>query len=267
MKEVQQAIEALGPWFHNIHLPDGTQTAPNHNFGDFPSFKWDKIKQCIPEDLSGWKALDIGCNAGFYSIELARRGAEVLAIDLDEHYLKQAEWVVQQFGLEKQINFRKMQVYDLSKLEEKFDLIWFMGVFYHLRYPMLALDIIAQKVNRMLVFQTLSMPGKEILDIPNDLKLTERNLMLEEGFPKMAFIEKSLAGDHTNWWAPNHQGILSMLRSCGLQVTSMPEDETYLAIKDSALLSPFNSWNYSEYLSATGKDWKGFDEKKVGRKG
>ena len=61
-------IDALGPWFHNIHLPDGRQTVPGHRFGDFPTFKWNKVHHAIPADLHGWTALDIGCNAGFYSI-------------------------------------------------------------------------------------------------------------------------------------------------------------------------------------------------------
>ncbi|HEX2099456.1 MAG TPA: DUF1698 domain-containing protein, partial [Candidatus Synoicihabitans sp.] len=65
----------LAPWFHNIHLPDGTQTAPNHPLGDFPRFKWQQIADHLPHDLTGWRVLDIGCNAGFYTVELARRGA------------------------------------------------------------------------------------------------------------------------------------------------------------------------------------------------
>ncbi len=68
-------IAALGPWFHNLHLPDGRQTAPGHPLGDFPSFKWRELAPSLPQDLTGWSALDIGCNAGFYSFELARRGA------------------------------------------------------------------------------------------------------------------------------------------------------------------------------------------------
>ncbi len=254
--DVAEDIKRLEPWFHNIHLPDGNQTAPRHFFGDFPSFKWKKIQHSIPADLSGWKVLDIGCNAGFYSLELAKRGAEVLAIDLDDHYLNQAAWVARQFGLEDKITFKKMQIYDLAHVAEKFDLVWFMGVFYHLRYPILALDIIAQKVNKLLVFQTLSIPGNETMEVPDDLNLTDRERMKEAGYPKMAFIEKSLAGDYTNWWAPNHQGIISMLRSCGFSITDMPEDETYIAHKDPNLFAAFDSWNYSEYLSAIGKDWQ-----------
>ena len=262
----QKEVKELEPWFHNIHLPDGTQTAPNHFLGDFPKFKWEKIEGSIPQDLNGWKVLDIGCNAGFYSIELAKRGADVLAIDLDEHYLKQAKWTAKQFGLDDKIRFEQMQVYDLAHTEEQFDLVWFMGVFYHLRYPMLAMDILSQKVKKMMIFQTLSLPGQEEMGIPEDVEFHKREIMQEKAWPKMAFIENKLAGDPTNWWAPNHQGIISMLRSCGLKVTAMPEDETYVAEKDPELYSSLDTWNYSEYLSAVGKDWKEEVEKKT-RKG
>ena len=263
---LQEEIDGLGPWFHNIHLPDGTQTAPKHFLGDFPSFKWKNIRHVLPDDLKGWKILDIGCNAGFYSIELAKRGAHVLAIDLDDHYLKQAQWVAKQFCLEDRIVFRRMQVYDLAHINEEFDLVWFMGVFYHLRYPMLALDIIAQKTRKTMIFQTLALPGREEMEIPEDIEFHGREVMKQPAYPAMAFIEKSLAGDHTNWWAPNHQGIVSMLRSCGFKVTGMPEDETYVAVKDPSLHTAFNTWNYSEYLSAIGRDWKKEIEKKTGQK-
>lgn len=259
---VQEKIDSLSPWFHNIHLPDGSQTAPQHFLGDFPAFKWQKIKDSIPEDLQGWKVLDIGCNAGFYSIELAKRGAEVLAIDLDQHYLTQAQWVAEQFGLDDKIRFEQLQVYDIAHLEEEFDLIWFMGVFYHLRYPMLALDILAQKTKKMMVFQTLSLPGTEEMQIPDDVEFHKREIMKSDAWPGMAFIENKLAGDPTNWWAPNHQGIISMLRSCGFKLNAMPEDETYVVKKDPTISSSLDTWNHSEYLSAIGKEWK----EEVGRK-
>src|SRR4051812_42143017 len=108
----EKNIKELAPWFHNLHLPNGAQTAPEHFLGDFPSFKWGEIEDSIPADLEGWTALDIGCNAGFYSIELAKRGAAVTGIDLDTHYLKQAKWAAREFALEKKLSFRQMQVYD-----------------------------------------------------------------------------------------------------------------------------------------------------------
>jgi tRNA (mo5U34)-methyltransferase len=104
-----QEITALAPWFHNLHLPDGSQTCPDHSLGDFPNFKWQQIAPHLPEDLTGWSALDIGCNAGFYSFALARRGAHVLAIDSDPHYLRQARWAAVQFGLQDAVDFQQMQ--------------------------------------------------------------------------------------------------------------------------------------------------------------
>src|SRR5690554_1180438 len=91
-EKIKKDIARLGPWFHNLHLPGNIKTAPQHFLGDFPSFKWQQLKDHVPEDLSGWRVLDIGCNAGFYSFELAKRGAQVTGIDLDIHYLEQAEW-------------------------------------------------------------------------------------------------------------------------------------------------------------------------------
>ena len=162
VESVREAVESLGPWFHNLHLRDGSQTAPEHPFGDFPRFKWLELAPKLPQDLSGWSALDIGCNAGFYSFELAKRGARVTGIDLDPRYLEQARWAAAHYGLAERVTFERLQVYDLAHRAESYDLVLFMGVFYHLRYPLLGLDIVAQKVRRALVFQTLTMPGGEV---------------------------------------------------------------------------------------------------------
>lgn len=261
--EIQEKIKELAPWFHNIHLPTGSQTAPQHFLGDFPASKWEKIKSAIPQNLNGWNVLDVGCNAGFYSLELARRGAKVTAIDLDIHYLKQAQWVAKQFDLDNKITFKQMQVYDLAHTKEQYDLVWFMGVFYHLRYPLLALDILSQKTTNMMVFQSLSLPGNEVMEIPEDIDFHHREILKQQAWPSMAFIENKLAGDPTNWWVPNHQGILSMLRNCGFKVSSRPDEDTYIAKKDLELQTSLESWNYSEYLSAIGKDWQGEVMKKI----
>jgi len=254
-EQIKNDIEDLGPWFHNLHLPNKIKTAPTHFLGDFPFFKWQQLKDHVPADLKGWKVLDIGCNAGFYTFELAKRGAQVLGIDLDPHYLKQAKWAAKVYGLEDQVEFKQMQVYDLWKTQEKFDLVWFMGVFYHLRYPLLALDIVASKVTQMMVFQTLMMPGNAEKTVQTDYAINDRQEMLEEGWPKMAFIEDRLAGDPTNWWVPNQAGIKAMLRTCGLKTTSNPIDETFICVPDEGLHAA-RFWNDSEFLSATGQVWQ-----------
>src|SRR5436189_3384422 len=111
--QVEEQIAALAPWFHNITLPSGEQTAPNHPLGDFPRFKWEQIKGYLPQDLTGQTALDIGCNAGFYTFELARRGARVIAIDPDAHYLAQARWAADRLGLESRTDFRQRSIWEL----------------------------------------------------------------------------------------------------------------------------------------------------------
>jgi tRNA (mo5U34)-methyltransferase len=244
-------IAALGPWFHNLHLPDGTQTAPDHFLGDFPTFKWEQIQGHLPADLTGWTALDIGCNAGFYCFELARRGALVTGIDHDPHYLRQARWAAGQYGLEHQVRFREMQVYDLAASDERWDLVLFMGVFYHLRYPLLGLDIVARRVRRRMIFQTLTMPGEEVCETPADLPIDEREPMLEPGWPKMAFIEHRLSRDPTNWWAPNHAGVEALLRSAGLAVLERPGHEIYVC--EPAPPREETAWIEAELRAATGR--------------
>ena len=221
-------IAALAPWFHNLHLPDGRQTAPDHPLGDFPAFKWRQLEASIPADLSGWRALDVGCNAGFYTFELARRGAHVTGLELDEHYLAQARWAARQYRLADAVEFRQGTVYDLARTNEKWDLVLFMGVLYHLRYPLLALDLVAEKVGGLLALQTLTLPEQSAADDLADLPIDERERLLEPGRPLAAFVEHRLAGDPTNWWVPTPSAVEAMARSCGLEVVAKPGDELWL---------------------------------------
>jgi tRNA (mo5U34)-methyltransferase len=147
-----------------------------------------------------------------------------------------------------------MQVYSLARVERTFDLILFMGVFYHLRYPQLALDLVAGKVGRLLVFQTMIMPGEEIFDPAPDSLGVSRNLDLlrEPGWPKMAFIEHSIDKDPTNWWIPNHAGVAAMLRSSGLRVITRPGHEIYLCEPDRENPACVTTWDKEEYHTALG---------------
>lgn len=253
-QRLEADIAALGPWFHNLHLPDGTETAPTHFLGDFPRYKWHALAPHLPARLNGWTALDIGCNAGFYSFELARRGARVMGIDVDPHYLRQAEWAARELGFEDVIEFRQMQVYDLAGEDEKFDLVVFMGVFYHLRYPLLGLDIVARHTRRLMAFQTLTTPGMEVYPDTRDRPINERHALNDPGWPRMAFIEHRFASDPTNWWVPNHAAVEAMLRSSGMSVAAHLGHEIYLcepAAADSPTRAPCDFT--PELRSATGR--------------
>jgi tRNA (mo5U34)-methyltransferase len=255
-ERVDEAIRELRPWFHNIHLPDGSQTAPNHPLGDFPAYKWKAIAPHLPADLSGWRVLEIGCNAGYYTVALARRGATVVGIDINPHYLRQARWVLDQYELSQQVDLRLMQIYDLAHTDEIFDLVLFMGVFYHLRYPLLGMDIVAQKTRRLMVFQTLMVPGDEPPIENYDMKLTDREQMRDAGWPKLAFIEHSFCKDLTNWWVPNKAAALALMRSSGLHPLAQIAPETFLCEPNPEHPSCVASWNRNEYLSATGQEWQ-----------
>jgi tRNA (mo5U34)-methyltransferase len=253
-KQLEHEIAELAPWFHNLHLPDGVETAPRHFLGDFPRYKWQALAPHLPARLDGWTALDIGCNAGYYSFELARRGARVTGIDVDPHYLRQAEWAAKELDFEDSIEFRQMQVYDLADDDEKFDLVLFMGVFYHLRYPLLGLDIVARRTRRTMVFQTLTMPGMEVYEDTWDHPINERDALNAAGWPRMAFIEHRFSSDPTNWWVPNHAAVEALLRSSGMEVTAHLGHEIYLcqpAPADASTRAPYDFT--PELRSATGR--------------
>jgi tRNA (mo5U34)-methyltransferase len=246
-------VAELGPWFHNLHLPDGTQTAPDHPLGDFPRRKWRRLAGHLPAQLSGWTALDIGCNAGFYSFELARRGAQVTAIDLDERYLRQARWAAREYGLADRIRFELRQVYDLAADDRRFDLVLFLGVFYHLRYPQLALDLVAERARRLLVFQTLTMPGRRVIERNDGLGINHRTELARAGWPKLAFIEGKFENDPTNWWAPNHAAVEAMLRSTGLRLIGRPAHEFYLCQPPPGGVEHTREWDQGELSAASGR--------------
>jgi tRNA (mo5U34)-methyltransferase len=226
-EQVQRRIRELGDWFHNLDL-EGVQTAPNHFLGDYPRLKWRQFAHAIPSDLHGRTVLDIGCNGGFYSIEMKRRGADrVVGIDFDESYLAQARFAAEVCGAA--IEFRQLSVYDVAELGESFDVVLFMGVLYHLRHPLLALDLIREHVTRdLLVFQSMQRGSAEIEQLKNDYPFSEKEIFERPGFPRMYFIEKRYAADPTNWWIPNRACVEAMLRSAGFEVVDHPEEEVFI---------------------------------------
>jgi tRNA (mo5U34)-methyltransferase len=225
--EIERRVEAMKPWFHNLDLR-GVPTAPDHFLGDYPSIKWRTFADAIPADLSGRTVLDIGCNAGFYAIEMKRRGAErVLGIDFDDAYLAQARFAAEVTG--NAIEFRKLSVYDVGVLGETFDLVLFMGVLYHLRHPLLALDLIREHVaHDTMVFQSMQRGSDATGALEENYAFWETMLFDAPEFPRMHFIEHCYADDPTNWWIPNRACVEAMLRSAGFSIEAHPENEVYI---------------------------------------
>ncbi|MFL9825745.1 TIGR04290 family methyltransferase [Rhodoplanes sp. SY1] len=218
---------ALGPWFHNLDL-HGVRTAPDHFLGDYPAVKWRNFVHALPDDLTGKSVLDIGCNGGFYSIEMKRRGAaRVLGIDSDEDYLAQARFAAE--VLDADIEFRRLSVYEVGAIGETFDLVIFMGVLYHLRHPLLALDLIRTHAARdLLLFQSMQRGSTDVFEAAADYDFWQAEQFDDPGWPKLHFVEQRYAGDPTNWWVPNRACVEAMLRSAGFVVAAHPEPEVFL---------------------------------------
>jgi tRNA (mo5U34)-methyltransferase len=223
-------IAELGDWFHNLDLK-GVATAPRHFLGDFPNIKWKHIRESIPADLTGATVLDIGCNGGFYSIQMKQRNAKrVLGIDVDDRYLNQARFAAETLGLD--IEFEKRSVYAVDEIAGQFDYVLFMGVFYHLRYPLYALDKIVKKVAGKLIFQTMVRGPEEVMKPDQDYPFWNKDIFAQPNFPGMYFIEQSYSHDYTNWWIPNRSAVEGMLSSSGLTILERPEPEAWICVPE-----------------------------------
>jgi tRNA (mo5U34)-methyltransferase len=227
-QDIAREIAERGTWFHNILL-HGVPTAPEHFLGDYPRVKWKHIATAFPADLAGASVLDVGCNAGFYSIELKRRGAgRVLGVDVDDTYLEQGRFAAGTLGLD--IEFQKSSVYDVDQIEGTFDYVLFLGVFYHLRYPLLALDKLVKKVGKQLVFQSMLRGSDAPHQTADDYHFWNKKVFDDPAFPRAYFIERNYANDPTNWFIPNRSGAEAMLRSAGLEIVAHPEAETWVCV-------------------------------------
>jgi len=225
--DIPRRIAELGEWFHNIDLR-GHPTAPHHFLGDYPAVKWRRFAGDLPTDLRGRTVLDVGCNGGFYSIEMKRRGADrVVGIDWDQRYLNQARFAAELVGVD--VEFRQLSVYDVALLGERFDIVLFMGVLYHLRHPLLALDLLHAHVTRdLMIFQSMLRGATAVTTVERDYPFSATAIFDSPGYPKLHFVEHKYSQDQTNWWIPNRAAAEAMLRSAGYEVLSHPEDEVFI---------------------------------------
>lgn len=218
---VVRRVEELKPWFHNYEVAKGVWTnTGGHSPGpDYPAWRWQFVQKLLP-DVSGKSCLDIGCSSGFFSLKLKELGAaHVIGIDSGEQpqAIEQAKFAA---GLlEYDAEFRPLSVYDVNQLRHSYDLVLFMGVFYHLRHPLLALEGIRAVCKETMIVQTITTVHERT---PEELPTkTTQNvglrsaLLTDYRFPAVRFLEGTLDGDSTCWFIPNVQGILAMLRSCG----------------------------------------------------
>jgi tRNA (mo5U34)-methyltransferase len=214
-----------GQWVDDVEL-QGLKTAEESAAGDVATARFERFAHLIPDDLTGRSVLDIGCS-GASAMELKRRGARrVVAIDSDDADLERGRRATEDAGY-RDIEFRKLSVYDVGQLGEKFDLVICVGVLEHLRHPLLALDMLYDAVVAdTLLFQSVQRSRRE--QRPDGEGTWSRPSRERDGDPLMYFVQQPHGARATNWWVPNGACVEAMLRSAGFTIESHPEDEVYI---------------------------------------
>ncbi|MFC3714809.1 class I SAM-dependent methyltransferase [Luteimonas soli] len=152
-ESITAKIAELGPFYHNIDLPFGITTAPEHGT-PARGVNWGKLLTALPNDLSGKTVLDIGCNAGAFSIEAKKRGAaRVVGFDYSQKFIDQAKFCAEVLDLE--IEYSVARVDDFLSASEPFDVVIFVGVLYHLEDPVGTAKLIRKVARSLCVLETV----------------------------------------------------------------------------------------------------------------
>lgn len=143
--ELQVQLSSLGEFYHNIALPYGIETRPGYSPARGDNFNL--LLDALPASMKGASVLDLGCNAGVFSIEAKRRGAsKVVGIDYSEKYIKQAKFCAEVLQID--IEYYKSDVatylQDVVRRGQKFDFVIFIGTLYHLTDPIAVPRLIGQ---------------------------------------------------------------------------------------------------------------------------
>jgi tRNA (mo5U34)-methyltransferase len=187
-------------WHHSIDLGNGVVTPGQDNSAK-------KLARLgLPDSLTGKSVLDIGAWDGFFSFEAERRGAErVLATD-SFVWRGNVDWADKRgFDLSKRALGSKVEELEIDVLDMSpdkigtFDVVFFLGVLYHMKHPLLALEKVASVARDFLVLETAV-----------DLLSVKR--------PAIAFYAGNEVGlDSTNWCGPNPAAVVAMLKTVGFR--------------------------------------------------
>jgi tRNA (mo5U34)-methyltransferase len=212
-QEIHDRIAAVPHWYHQIEVRPGI-TTPGIN----DSARTLKQLQ-LPDRCDGMRVLDIGVRDGYFSFELERRGAEVVAIDYMDP--NETGFPTAKELLGSRVQYVVDNVYELTpERYGAFDIVLFLGVLYHLRDPLLALDRLwdVAAENALLVLETQVLDHALLLADGSFRGLTDRDPDLGEVGLMQFYPGDTLRGDPTNYWAPNAACMRGMMRTAGFEV-------------------------------------------------
>jgi SAM-dependent methyltransferase len=214
--EEARALVSSVRWYHRFELRPGLITPGVSDF--HPSACCDSMG--IPQDLSGLRAVDVGAWDGPLSFELERRGARVVALDIQDP--ERVGFAVARRVLQSTVPHVRASVYDLPHLGlGLFDLVVFRGVYYHLKYPILAFERIAQalRLGGRLYFE-----GEAALDYIEDLEGRRVGVdlaALDNLRVPACFSYPNRFKGGSNWFIPNLACMESWLSACGFRLLSV----------------------------------------------
>jgi len=163
--------------------------------------------------VAGQSVLDVGCNAGFYSFELKRLGAStVLGVDAQRREVAQARLAAKILNLD--VAFQRTSAYDLSVTDPgQFDIVLALGLLYHCRHPLLALERLAEVTRRTLIVESAVIPEEARLP-SGDLLLGGLRRHVDPAY----YIENDPNSNEAayNWFLPSVSCLEALLRSSGL---------------------------------------------------
>jgi tRNA (mo5U34)-methyltransferase len=223
---VQREVEALGWWYHHFELPSGVWTGDGEPPAYDPIERWELIEPHLPNDLEGKSVLDVGGNSGYFSLRMKQRGAgRCLMVEPVVEFVEQANFVFSQFEVDVEVVNEDVHAFCLTT-SERFDYVLFLGLFYHLKYPVLVLDRLAEMTKELIFFNShIEGPPAET----GELGDVDRDDLQSASFPRMSFIEGAYRGDLSNWWVPNYEALEPLARSAGLKVLARPHPEMLVA--------------------------------------
>ena len=228
---VEREVEALGWWYHHFELPSGVWTGDGEAPAYDPIERWELFESHLPADLAGKSVLDVGGNSGYFSVRMKQRGAgRCVMVEPVAEFVAQANFVFEQFDVDVDVVQEDVHVFCL-RTSERFDYVLFLGLFYHLKYPVLVLDRLAEMTKELMVFNSHigGPPAKERKRWRGRDERDERDDLQSDSFPRMSFLETAYRGDFSNWWVPNHEAMEPLARSAGLKVLARPHPEMLIA--------------------------------------
>lgn len=215
--ELRRGIERHNIWYHRFEVRPGIVVP---GIQDSPAML---AKLPIPARCDGMRVLDVGALNGYYSFALEQRGADVLAVDSLRPDVNGFELLRAALG--SRVAHRLGNVYELSVQEHgTFDLVLCLGLIYHLRHPLLALDRIwnVTKPGGKLVLETQRI-GPLVGDSGQFVDLRLDGEDLEHVRLAQFHPAGELVGDETNWWVPNEACLRGLVEAACFDVEEVSE--------------------------------------------